>query len=134
MVIDTNVFLSGLLFGGKPEKILKLWMKKKFIVCISPKLKAEIINKLRYKFEVEESFIQEISDRLDRLCEKYIPKHRVKICKDPTDNFLLELARASGAKYLISGDKLVLDLKKYKETQIISPASFLEKINERNDS
>lgn len=49
------------------------------------------------------------------------------ICRDPKDDFLLELSRASRADYLITGDKDLLELEKYKKTEII-PAKEFENI------
>ena len=121
VILDTNVFLSGILFGGNPEKLLKLWLEKRFILCFSPILKAEIIQKLELKFEFAKYSIKTISQTIDMFSKKYIPKKKVKICKDPKDNFLLELAQESHADYFVSGDKTVLELKEYKGTKILSP-------------
>src|SRR3989344_599859 len=124
-VVDTNVFLSGILFGGNPSKVITSWLGKRYILCISPKLKAEIINKLHLKFDLPLPTIEIIEDALDLNSEKYIPGKKVNLCRDPQDNFLLELAQESHADYLISGDKLVLELKQYKSTKIITPKEFL---------
>lgn len=129
VIIDTNVFLSAILFGGLPYKILEFWLQKRFILCISPELKGEIISKLTFKFSVPKEVVETISYLLDIYSEKYIPKKKITICKDPTDNFLLELAEESKADFLISGDKLVLEIKAYKQTRIVSPKEFLEKID-----
>jgi uncharacterized protein len=124
-ILDTNVFLSGFLFGGNPEKILTLWIKRKFILCISPTLKAEVINKLTCKFNATEEFTNNISLLIDAHSEKFIPKQKINLLKDPNDNFLLELAQESGADLIVSGDKAVQSLKTYKKTKIISPKEFL---------
>lgn len=126
VILDTNVFLSGLLFGGTPEKILQHWIKRDFILCISPTLKAEIINKLTIKFNAVELYTLTLSNLIDNISEKYIPKQKINICKDKSDNFLFELAEESKAEYMISGDKLVQDIKIYKKTKIISPKEFLD--------
>lgn len=126
IILDTNVFLSGLLFGGTPEKILQHWIKGNFILCISPTLKAEIINKLTTKFSATELFTLTLSNLIDTHSKKYIPKHKITICKDESDNFLFELAEESEAGYIISGDKLVQHIKIYKNTKIISPKEFLD--------
>lgn len=126
VVVDTNVFISGILFGGNPQAIIEAWINKKYIFCLSPKLKVEIINKLQEKFSISASRIQNIEEALNVKTEKYIPKRKLFICKDVADNFLLELALESQANYLISGDKLVLELKQYDKTKIISPKDFLK--------
>lgn len=126
VVIDTNVFISGFLFGGNPRKIIEAWINKKYIFCLSPQLKAEIINKLQNKFSLSNQALQTIEETLDVNTDKYIPKKKFSICKDPQDNFLLELSHEAAADYLVSGDKLVLELRRYKKTKIISPKDFLK--------
>ncbi|MDO8460868.1 MAG: putative toxin-antitoxin system toxin component, PIN family, partial [bacterium] len=91
----------------------------------SPELKAEILNKLQNKFLLSTQSLQTIEEGLDINTEKYIPKKKISICKDPTDNFLLEIAAESQADYLISEDKFVLELGHYQKTKIISPKNFL---------
>lgn len=126
VVIDTNVFISGILFGGNPRIIIEAWLSKKYIFCLSPELKAEILNKLQRKFLLPVHAIQTIKEALDTNTEKYIPKKRLFVCKDDEDNFLLELAQEAQADYIVSGDKLVLKLKQYNKTSIISPKDFLK--------
>ncbi len=126
VVVDTNVFISGILFGGNPQKIIEAWLSRKYIFCLSPELKAEILNKLQKKFLLSNQALQTIEEALDSKTEESIPKKKVFICKDPTDNFLLELADEVQADYLISGDKLVLKLKQYNKTKILSPKDFLK--------
>lgn len=125
VVIDTNVFISGLLFGGNPERVLNLWIEKKFILCISPELQAEIVNKLIAKFHASDTFIKNLVYFLENGCEKYIPQRKVTVVRDKNDNFLLDLALAADAKYLITGDKDLLNLNHYQNTYILSPRDFL---------
>lgn len=129
VVVDTNVFISGILFGGNPQAIIEAWFNNKYIFCLSPALKAEIITKLQNKFALTTSAIQIIENALDVKTEKYIPKKRLFICKDAADNFLLELALEAQADYLISGDKLVLQIKQYGKTKILSPKDFLKQLH-----
>lgn len=130
VVIDTNVFLSGILFGGNPRKILFHLLQKDFILCISPALKAEIINKLLFKFQASDTFLNSLSKLIDNYSEKYIPKHHLNICKDKEDNFLFELAEAANADLIVSGDRKVLEIKEYKGIKVISPKHFLKLLEE----
>ena len=126
VVVDTNVFISGILFGGNPRTIIEAWLSKKYIFCLSPELKAEILNKLQRKFFLPISAMQTIEEALDTNTKKYIPKEKLLICKDTRDNFLLELAQEAQADYIVSGDKLVLELKQHSKTKIISSKDFLK--------
>ena len=129
VVIDTNVFISGIVFGGTPRKIIDAWLTKQYIFCLSPELKAEILVKLGKKFSLQQEAMNKIIEALDTYSQKYIPTQKVTLCKDPQDNFLLELADEAKADYLVSGNKLVLALKEYKNTKIISPREFFDQLS-----
>lgn len=125
VIIDTNVFISGLLFNGNPEKILQSWIKNKFILYISPQLQAELINKLKNKFHATEEFTNALLTNFDKRAKKFIPHKHLSIVRDPNDNFLLELAEEARTDYIITGDKDLLILKYYKETKILTPKEYL---------
>lgn len=58
------------------------------------------------------------------------PTKRINEIKDdPSDNKFLEAAIAGNADYIVSGDKHVLKLKKFKDILIVTPAEFLEVYN-----
>ena len=76
VVIDTNVFISGLLFGGKPEQILKAWTRKEFILFISPELQAEIVNKLKTKFKLPQHIIDVLILDFEEYTTKFHPNKR----------------------------------------------------------
>src|SRR5438105_2184239 len=101
VVVDTNVFISGIMFGGNHRKIIQLWLAKKFIFCISPELKAEILGKLKRKFLFPQENLQYLEEALDTLSLKYLPAHKLTLCADPMDNFLLELAEEASADFLV---------------------------------
>jgi predicted nucleic acid-binding protein len=50
------------------------------------------------------------------------------ICRDVRDNFLLALAKDSKADYLITGDKVLLELKNFNKTKITTISSFFEEM------
>lgn len=130
VVIDTNVFISGLLFGGNAEKILQLFKKDKLRIVISPETLHELITKL-YKFRLEEAFIDEFVDLMESKAIKIIPKKKIRLSRDEKDNMFLEVAYTGKADYLISGDKDLLSVKEIYKTQIVSPREFLVIISER---
>jgi len=49
------------------------------------------------------------------------------ITEDPDDNKLLECAIDGRAKYIITGDKHLLKIRKYKNIRVVNPNSFLRK-------
>ena len=124
VVLDTNVFISGLVWGGNPGKVLNLWLQEKFILFVSPAILLEILTVLA-KFQVPANLISQFKDLLENHAEKVIPRSRFTICRDPKDNQFLNLCFACRADYLVSGDKDLLALKTFKGTKILKPKDFL---------
>jgi len=61
---------------------------------------------------------------IERYADYVIVTSEVDLCRDPKDNFLLALAKDSNADFLITGDKDLLVLKKFEETQIVTVAEY----------
>ena len=53
-------------------------------------------------------------------------------CRDIKDNYLLALSKDSNADYLITGDKDLLDLNKFENTEIVTLPQFIEIINQQS--
>jgi putative PIN family toxin of toxin-antitoxin system len=58
------------------------------------------------------------------------PADNPQACRDPRDDYLLGLAAASGAEYLVSRDEDLLVLRRYAGTEIVHPARFLQLLEE----
>ena len=128
IVIDTNVLVSGVFFGGFPRKILSSVVGQK----ITASATAEIINEY-------EEIVQEMIDRkqghidrtilapLFKAMEIIEPITRVEICRDPDDNKFLGCAKDSQALYIVSGDKDLLVIEEYENIQIMTAKDFYEK-------
>jgi putative PIN family toxin of toxin-antitoxin system len=128
VVIDTNVFVSGLNFAGKPGEVLELFVRGGIDVIISPFILSEIERILREKFEWNEGNIHRVLNRIRRQTILVHPKLKVTVIKrKDDDNRILECALEGKAQYLISGDrKHLLPLKEYQGTKILSPGEFLK--------
>jgi len=126
VVLDTNMFLSGFLFHGMLKIVFDLVLDNKLQMYVSSALTKEIIKKLQ-RFEASEQMQHELLLFISNRGILINPKVKVTICRDPEDNFLLELAEAAGANYLITRDKDLLDLKdqSWKETKIVKPEVFI---------
>lgn len=125
VVLDTNVFISGLLWGGNPKKVIEQWLEEEYTFAISPYLAHEILTTYM-RFENSPENIEKLTLYLTTKTRRVLPKRKVTVCRDPKDNQILDLCLASGADYLITGDKDLLTLKHYKQTIIVTPAQFLK--------
>ena len=126
IVLDTNVFVSGLLYGGMSHVILRLITDNKLQLCISDELTKEVIEKFK-AHEASEEQIANVIEFLGKKGDFVIPTIKVIVSRDPKDNYLLELAETSLADYLITRDKDLLELPngRWRHTIIIKPEDFL---------
>ena len=127
IVIDSNVWISALIFGGNPGKILKLFVDNKVEVVMSEeiitKLRRIIINK--FPLFVNSLNLLEASLRKDTVFVQ-LGSITIDASRNVDDNRILETAYIGKAKYIISGDKDLLVLKKYEDIKILSPVDFLK--------
>lgn len=128
IVIDTNVVISAILFGGTPGKLIDLWKPGRIVPLITEEIMTEYIRVLAYpKFQLSEEEINYI------IHEEILPYFKVIksvpgpsiIKKDPDDDKFIQCAKAGKAKIIISGDRHLLALKSYKDIEIRTPNHFL---------
>jgi uncharacterized protein len=130
IVCDTNVLVSGVLFGGHAREILRLASRGVVINFISPDILREAENVLRRsKFCLHPEQVLEIIALFKDTFEIVTPSMRVRaISSDPQDNHVIEAALAARAKYIISGDKHLLELMKWDDLHLVSPAQFMQTV------
>ena len=130
LVLDTNVVISAILFGGNPERILLEIAHKHHVLLISPFVLGEIGSILERKAHFTPYQIQETLRSLRKISTQIDPEIVVKrIIKDISDNRILELALDGKADYIITGDKKhLLPLKTFRGIPILSPTDFLKKV------
>ena len=130
IVVDTNVVISAFISGGYPQKIIEAWAKGTLAVVVSRELQQEINEVIN-----RDKFVQRIVKKrgaLGKLFNKATMIHpkplRESLFRDRDDHFLLELAMASSAWGLVTGDKELLTMKKIGKTQILEPEKFCKKL------
>lgn len=130
VVLDTNIYISAILFGRKPEEIRKLSQEGKIELLVSEAIIAEVAEVLRKKFDWESWQISQVIDEIRETAILVIPRQTLSVIKkDEDDNRILECAVEGKAHYIISGDKRhLLPLKEYQGINILSPAEFLRKM------
>ncbi len=128
-VIDTNVFISAILFGGLPAQLLMQCQKEEIIFLISLPILEEYIHTLSYpKFKLSKERIKEIiQEELLPFVEIVSVKTMIPLIHDdPDDNKFLECALDGRAGYIISGDFHVLKLKEFRGILVVTVKEFLE--------
>jgi len=133
VVIDTNVFISSFFKQSiNPKKIIDLWKTSKLVVCLKKEILEEyleVLMRLGLAGEPElYEFIKIFERKENILYFNMVQKINLEI-DDPDDLKFIECAVVAKASYIISGDKHLLNLRKYSDIQIISPSEFLAILN-----
>jgi uncharacterized protein len=114
-VLDPNVLVSAAISpAGPPRQILTAWTNERFELIASPALLDELANVLaRPKLQrfittvLAVAFIDGLATDATILTD---PPEPPRVSPDPDDDYLIALARATAADYLVSGDRHLLDL------------------------
>ena len=133
IVIDTNVVVSALLFGGTPNKLASLWKAGQIEPVFSKEILDEYLRVLAYpKFSLSEIEIGFLLNHellpYFRVVDILGVKQKTIIEADPDDDKFIICALADKCDFIISGDKHLLELGAYEEIEIITPSTFLNTI------
>jgi putative PIN family toxin of toxin-antitoxin system len=127
IVLDTNVLISAIVFGGRPREVLEKVIAGRFTMAISAEMLAEFQWVLEgRKFRYPAAIVQNIVTELLSVSELVRPTMQVEQIKaDPADNRILECALESRATCIVTGDRHLLELGKYEGIPILEVAAFL---------
>ena len=125
--LDTNILVSALLFGGKPDEILDLAARKQIKIISSPVILAELQQVLIKKFKWADNDVKQSLKSLMEILTLVFPQHKINTFKYGPDNRILECAVEGKADFIISGDKKhLLPLSEYNGIKIITPSQLLK--------
>jgi uncharacterized protein len=128
VVLDTNVWISALEFGGVPDLAVFQALTRDRL-AISDFIKAEIRRVLTRKFGRDPLEVQALLDELLAQALVVEVAGKVKgVCRDPKDDAILETAWIADAEYLVAGDKDLLSLGEFRGTAIISPSAYINRL------
>jgi len=127
VVLDTNVLVSALLFGGIPARVTRLAIEGHILSATSPALLAELHGVLLAKFLFPSTIAEVIVMEWKTVSVVVEPTVEVSvIVSDPADNRVLECAVGAHADAIVSGDRHLLELQVFRGIPILSPHAFLE--------
>lgn len=129
VILDTNIIISGVGFGGKPRNILKLVLDKKIRAYTSSVLLAELEDVINKKFPELSHNFERINKQIRKRFKIVKPKKSLHIVKDEDDNRVLEAAVEGKCNYIVTGDKELLDLGSFKEIKILTADQFLNTLD-----
>jgi uncharacterized protein len=128
IVLDTNVFISALLFEGEASKLVNLWKQGQVVPLVSAETLTEIARVLACpKFDLEN---REIKSLINEDILPYVETVKIIrpiecVCPDPGDDIFLACAVNGKAEAVISGDRHLLSLKEFEGIPILKIADLL---------
>jgi putative PIN family toxin of toxin-antitoxin system len=129
IVLDTNVFISGIFFSGPPHRILQGWRDGRVQLVLSP----DIFEEYRRVAEVLHEQFPAVD--LTGLLELVVVEAEMcqaeplleAVSADPDDDKFIACALSSGSKLIVSGDKHLLAVDGYRGIEILKPRPFVDK-------
>jgi len=128
VILDTNVFVSGVFFGGIPARILEAWRDSR----IHPVLSAEILDEYRrvgatlgkrYPGVDLEPLLAILAVHAEVV---EAPALAEPVSVDPDDDKFLACAVAAGVTVIVSGDKHLVDESGWQGVRVLRPREFAE--------
>ncbi len=126
-VYDTNVLISGMMWGGVPYRCIELAQQGKVQGVTCDEILNEFTEKLTTKFDYSLYQVSEIIAKLLGFFRTVKITNSLKgVTSDLDDDKVIECAVVGGATHIITGDqKHLLPLKSYQGILIVRPAIFL---------
>lgn len=128
VVLDTNVLVSAVITDGKPRELLRKGIANQFSIVTSHFIMKELVSVLRRpKFKTSEDEIHRIILALIRSSEVVNVKSKFQAVKqDPKDDAIINTAYDGRADIIVTGDKHLLEMKKFRGIKLITVESMLE--------
>ena len=127
VVLDTNVLISGIYFGGIPGKILEAWGARRFQLLVSTEILQEYLNVAerladRYAGVEYESILGLIIQNAELVQPSKLPE---PVSTDPDDDKFLACALAGQSTTIVSGDSDLINVSGYCGIKVLTPKAFV---------
>lgn len=128
LVIDTNAFISRLLLPNSiPAQAVRKAVDSGQLLVSEATLNelADVLSRVKFDAYVTLEERQQFLRLLARIVELVPIVYRVRVCRDPKDDQILEVAVNGSADLIVTGDQDLLSLRRFQDIRIISPAAYL---------
>ena len=130
VTLDSNVYLSGFVFGGKPKRVLEMAIDGEIEVAVSDPIIQEVRRHLLGKFGWSEPRAAEAIESITEFAKHVTPTEAIDtVPTDPDDNRVLECAVSSGSQTIVTGDDDLLRLVAFRGIEIVRVADFLTRFS-----
>ncbi|MEK6973923.1 MAG: putative toxin-antitoxin system toxin component, PIN family [Nanoarchaeota archaeon] len=128
VVFDTNVLISSTLWDKSvSQKLLFKLIDSDIKIYTSKEIIQEYSKVINRDFYYSQEEISRVTNTLLPLLTNISPIEKLNVIKeDPDDNKIIECAIASKSDYIITYDKHLLKLQKFRDIIIIKPEEALK--------
>lgn len=131
VVLDTNVVVSGVFFGGVPGRILSAWSAGQFVLVLSPAILEEyrrVGHELGVRYpDVNAAFEPVLTLITMNAMIVDAPVLTESVSQDPDDDMFLAAALAAQAPCVVSGDRDLLQVSGWRGFEVLTPRQFLDR-------
>jgi putative PIN family toxin of toxin-antitoxin system len=128
LVIDTNILISAIFFGGLPKRLCDMVVAGLITVVVTDAIVAEykaVIEEMREKYSAKE--LPNYASELFAAFTHIESATQIAVCRDSDDDKFIAAAIDGGCQYLVSGDGDLLVLGKYANVEIVTVRKFLNR-------
>jgi putative PIN family toxin of toxin-antitoxin system len=135
LVVDTNVFVSGVFFSGPPYDILDAWRRGRIKLVVSPEIIEEYRRtgeELARRFSKVDltPWLELVAVRAILVAARPLAQ---QVCSDPDDDKFLACAATGGTKFIATGDKALLKVSGYQGIAVLRPRDFVDQYLKKRD-
>ena len=131
IVLDTNVVISRVFFGGVPGRILSAWSAGEFELVLSPPILEEYrrvgLELGRRYPDVNAAFEPLLTLIAMNALVIDAPRLTDPVSDDPDDDMFLAAALASQAQLVVSGDQHLLRVSGWRGIEVVCPRQFTDR-------
>lgn len=120
LLLDTNVLVSAMLFGGLPQNLVQQAFRGEFELVTSEAILDELEGVLREKFARPPVVARALREELASVADVRRPPQTLRVTRDPADDMVLAAALDGRADSIVTGDKDLLPLGTYEGISILT--------------
>jgi uncharacterized protein len=125
---DSNIIISALSRGGKPQELLDLARHEGIELAVSDAILDEVGRILRDKFEWTAERVNNVRAEIATFTKRAAPIETLDVVKgDASDNRIVECAVTAGSDVIVSGDKHLLALGSFRGIEVMTVSDFLQR-------
>lgn len=126
MLLDTNVLVSAILFGGLPRRLLDLGLRGYRQLVTSVALLDELEDVLCARFAFDRAAARLTRAELETIADLVDPGPIPAVARDPDDDAVLAAAVAGTVAVIVTGDRDLVVLETHVGIAIATPRQFAD--------